>query len=152
VAAVAVLTEEQAKALAGHRFPGGRARLEAYVDRLLRDVVGAPGPALDGLAHPLMVFLVAQGGVGVELDELFALFHATSADGPMLGEWSMEVTRPLRVDGEYEIRGGVAEVVRKHGARTGAFDIATMLIEIVGADGRVDAKVCTSIVLPRRSR
>ncbi|WP_219413523.1 hypothetical protein [Pseudonocardia nigra] len=146
------VAEEQVAETVGHRFPGSRMRLEAVVDRMLRDAIGASAPAPDGSAHPLMVFVAAQGGVGIDLDALFSLFHATSADGPMLGEWSMVLDRPLRIGAEYEIRAEVADVVRKDGARTGAFDIATMLIELVGADGRVDARVRTSFVFPRRQR
>lgn len=149
---MALVAQEQVAAVVGHRFPGGRARVEPYVDRLLRDVVGAPPAGPDGLAHPLMVFLAAQGGLGVELDEVFALFHATSADGPMLGEWSVRVHRPLRVGVECATRASVVDVVRKRGARTGAFDIATMLVELLGADGAVDAEVRTSFVFPRRER
>lgn len=149
---MALVAQEQVSAVVGHRFPGARTRLEPYVDRLLRDVVGAPPAEPDGLAHPLMLFLAAQGGLGIELDEVFALFHATSSDGPMLGEWSMRVHRPLRVDAEYTTRASVVDVVRKHGARTGAFDIATMLIEVLGEDGAVDAEVRTSFVFPRRER
>lgn len=149
---MSVVAEEQVRAVVGHRFPGGRARIEPHVDRLLRDVIGGPLPASDGFAHPLMVFLAAQEGIGLGLEEVFALLHTTLADAPLLGEWSVEVEWPLRVGAEYEVRAQVADVVRKHSAHAGTFDVVSLLIEVIGERDRVDAQVRTSFVLPRGDR
>ena len=121
------------------------------MDLLVRDVVGAPPPSGDGIAHPTVAFLVAQGGLGVELGELFALFGTSAADGPMLGEWSVEFAEPLRVGAGYGV-GGVVEVLRRaSGARTGVFDVVTVRIELTGPDGRVHVTVRPSYVFPRSS-
>jgi hypothetical protein len=138
-------------ALVGHRFPGGRARVEPSVDRSLREVVVAP-PAADDLAHPLAAFLVAQSGIGVGLDEVFALFGSSPADGPMLGEWSVEQIEPLRTGREYQVRATVRGAARKRGASTGVFDLVTVVIDLLGPDRRVHAVVSPTYVFPRRSR
>ncbi len=144
------MTEVELDGLVGHRFPGGRAFVEPYVDLLVRDVVGAPPPSGDGLAHLSVAFLAAQCGLGIELDELFALCGAASADGPMLGEWSGEFVVPMRVNVGYEVCGVVEAVRRTSGSRTGVFDVVTVRIELVGPDGRAHVTVRPSYVFPRR--
>jgi hypothetical protein len=144
-----VITEAELVRTVGRKLPGGTARIEYYVDWLLRDAIGAP-PGVGGVAHPTVAFLAAQGGVGLELEEVFALFGASSADGPMLGEWSVEFAEPLRIDVRYTVACTVEKAVRKHGARTGVFDVVTVVIELTGSDGRVHATVRPSYVFPRR--
>jgi hypothetical protein len=147
------MDEDELVATIGHRFPGGRACIEPYVDWLLRDVVLADRSAGTdtGDLHPTAAFLAAQRGVGMELEEIFALFGAASADGPMLGEWAVDYARPLRAGVGYTVRAVVENAVRRRGARTGVFDVVTLLIELVGDDGAVHAAVRPSYVFPRRT-
>jgi hypothetical protein len=144
------MREDELAATVGRRLPGGRVRIEPYVDWLWRDAVGS-APTTDGLLHPTAAFLAAQGGIGLELEEIFAMFGSSSADGPMLGEWSVDFTRPLCVDLEYSVRGVVEAATRKRGARTGVFDLATVLVELIGPDGEVHAAVRPTYVFPRRA-
>ncbi|MBP2367793.1 hypothetical protein [Pseudonocardia parietis] len=147
-----VVAEDRVRSLVGHRFPGARYRIDAAAELELREVAGA-APAEGDTAHPLMVFLVAQGGIGIDLDSLFALCHAGTADGVMLGEWSVEQRAPLRIGAEYLVRGGIDDVVRKSGARAGVFDIVTMGLDVLGdGDPEPYARVRTSFVFPRRPR
>lgn len=144
-----MIGEAELQARVGYRFPGGRTRIERYQDQLLRDVVGAP--ATDGdLAHPLAAFIAALAAYDSGLEKVFVLFGASSADGPMLGEWTLEVCEPLRVGREYSVAGRVVAAVRKHGTRTGVFDLVTVVIELAGDDGRSHAVVRPSYVFPRR--
>ena len=145
-------TEDELSALVGFRLPGGRARIEPYLDWLLRDVLGAPQrePGDDSV-HPAVAFLLAQGNVGLELEEVFALFGARSQDGPMLGEWSVEFGRPLRTGVDYDVTCRVERVQRKSGARTGVFDLATVEIGLDGPDGARHATVRPTYVFPRRA-
>lgn len=146
-----LVSEQDLRRLVGHRLPGGQALVEPYVDWLVRDVVGAPPPPGDGTAHPTVAFLAAQGGVGLELEDLFALFGASSADGPVLGEWAVVFTEPLRVGVAYTVTCVVEAVVRRHGERSGLFDVVTVRIEMTAPDGRVHVTVRPSYVFPRRS-
>jgi acyl dehydratase len=142
------MLEEELRGRVGHRFPGGRARIEPYVDWLVRDVVGAPKG--DAHLHPTVAFLAAQGALGVGLEEVFALFGSSSADGPMLGEWAVEFARPLRAGVEYAVRAEV-EGVRRRSGRSGVLDLVTVLIELAGPDGDVHATVRPTYAFPRRS-
>ncbi|MDN5914363.1 MAG: hypothetical protein L0I76_04530 [Pseudonocardia sp.] len=144
-------TEDEQSGLVGHRMPGGRARIEPYVDWLVRDVVGAPQRASgDDTVHPAVAFLVAQGNVGLELEEVFALFGASSQDGPLLGEWTVDFARVLRTGVDYDVSCQVERVVRKRGARTGVFDLATVEIGLDAPDGARHATVRPTYVFPRR--
>jgi len=143
-----VVTEEDARARIGHLFPGGLATIEPYADWLLRDVVGSP-PARDDLAHPLAAFLLATQGLGVDLDDLFALFGTSAADGPLLGEWTVDVIEPLRVGQAYLVSGEVAGAVRKRGSRAGVFDVVTIAVTIADGSGRPHAIVRPAYVFPR---
>lgn len=142
-----MLDERELQARVGHRFPGGRARIGADEDRRLREVVGAPAATGD-VAHPLAAFVLAGAAYAGGLEELFALFDATAADGPMLGEWAERVDEPLRVGREYAVAGEVVAAVRKSGARTGVFDLVTVEIEL-GSGGHRHAAVRPSYVFPR---
>lgn len=132
----------------GHRFPGGTVRIEPYVDWLVCDMAGADR-ADDGLAHPTVAFLAATEGLGVGLDELFALFGASAADGPMLGEWAVDFAEPLRPGIDYDVLAEVEDVRRRTGG-SGTFDLATLKIEIVGPDFAVHATMRPTYVFPRR--
>lgn len=147
-------TGEGLAALVGHRFPGGRALAEPYLDWLVRDALGAPQRATGtDPVHPAVAFGMAQGGVGLELEEVFALFGASSADGPMLGEWSLRLRRPLRAGVAYAVAARVEHVRRARG-RSGVFDLVTPVIELIpdgpGESGTVEVEVRPTYVFPRR--
>jgi hypothetical protein len=144
-----VVTEEEVKARIGHRFAGGTATIEPYADWLLRHLVGSP-PARDDIAHPLGAFLLGTDGLGLDLEDLFALFGASAADGPLLGEWAVDVIEPLRVGQAYRVSGEVVGAVRKRGSRAGVFDIVTIAVTVADGDGRPHAVMRPAYVFPRR--
>lgn len=143
-----MLTEQDLRARVGYRFPGGRVTIEPYADWLLRDVVGAPR-AVGDLAHPAAAFLLATEGLGVGLEELFALFGASSTEGPMLGEWSVDVVQPLRVGHGYLASGEVTGAVRKRGSRVGIFDLVTVTVTLADDAGHAQAIVRPGYLFPR---
>jgi len=135
--------------LVGYAFAGGSYTVEPYEHWLTCDVVLAP-PTFEGVAHPLYVYMAALAGMGLSVDGLFRLCHATAADGPMFGECGTEIIRPLLVGGTYDVQGGITGVVRKTGQRTGTFDIVSFRLELVDGLG-VAAVSRNSFVFPRRS-
>jgi hypothetical protein len=147
-----LITEEELKELVGTPFPGGTYTIEPYVNWLTCDCVLAPELATSDAAHPLLVYMAGQAGIGLSLAELFALCRASSDDGPMLGEWGMAVNRPLQVGDEYS--GEITEAVRKTGKKTGVFDVVRFEIELrstVGMDtAEPDALLHSSFIYPRR--
>jgi len=145
-----LITEEELEALVGTTFPGGTYTVEPYVNWLTCDCVLAP--ELGGAAHPLLVYMAGQAGIGLSLEELFALCSASSEDGPMLGEWGMQINRPLEVGAEYAVSGGITDAVRKTGKKTGVFDIVQFGIELRSTAGSAepDALLHSSFIYPRR--
>jgi hypothetical protein len=142
---------EELEQLIGTSFPGGRYTIEPYRHWLMTDAV-EQAPSSSGPASPMEVYFGAMAGLGLSLDELFALVGASAADGPMFGEAEIEQRLPLRIGETYDVRGGITGIVRKEGRRAGVFDIVTFRLELVDAAGEV-AGVCTnSFVFPRRDR
>ena len=113
---------------------------------LAPEIIGLPA------AHPLLVYMATQAGLGLSLDELFALFLGSAEDGPMLGEWGMEVFRPIRVGVGYDVTGGITSVLRKIGKRTGTFDIITFELELRPTEqpDELHAVTRSSFIFPRR--
>ena len=96
------------------------------------------------------VYYGALAGMGLSVDELFALVGASADDGPMFGEATMEVERPLEVGATYTVTGGIVGVTRKEGRKAGVFDIVTFRLELADADGAVAAVSTNSFIFPRR--
>jgi hypothetical protein len=137
------------EALKGRAFPGGTYTIEPYRHWLMNDAVGDDANT-SGAASPMEIYYGAMGGLGLTLDELFALAGATAADGPMFGEAEIEQHRPLRVGETYAVRGTFTDVVRKEGRRAGVFDIVTFRLELVAPDGEIAGVSTNSFVFPRR--
>jgi hypothetical protein len=142
--------EDDLRARVGHRFPGGTVRIERYVDWLVRDMTGAPPPDEQGVLHPTVAFLAATEGLGVGLEEVFALFGSSPDDGPLLGEWAVDFKQPLRPGIVYDVMAEVEDVRRRTGS-SGTFDLATVKMELTGPDWDVHATVRPTYVFPRRA-
>lgn len=134
----------------GHRFPGGTFTILPHEHWLTCDAVGAP-PTRSGVAHPMYVYYAALGGMGIGLDELFALVDADADDGVMFGEAGIEIAEPLTVGATYGVRGEITGAERKAGRRAGVFDILTFLLEVVDDDAVV-ATSTNAFVFPRRDQ
>jgi hypothetical protein len=140
---------EELTELVGKPFPGGSYTIEPYRHWLMQDAVGGPATR-SGVASPMEVYYGALAGMGLSVDELFALVGATADDGPMFGEAGIEVRRPLRIGATYRVSGGITGVVRKEGRKAGVFDIVSFQLELVGDDGEIDAISTNSFIFPRR--
>jgi hypothetical protein len=118
------------------KLPGGTYVISADAARRLDAIVG-------GDAGPLWAFVAATGGLGVSIAELFALVDCDMADGPMLGEWEVELARPLEIEREYRVAAEIVSMERKHG-RSGTFDLLRVRAALD------DAATCTmTYVVPR---
>ena len=143
------ISSEALDDLVGTSFPGGTYTVEPYRHWLMNDAVGDV-PSTSGSASPMEIYYGAMGGLGLTLDELFALAGATAADGPMFGEAEIEQRKPLQVGGTYTVRGGITGAVRKEGRRAGVFDSDTFRLELVDGEGEVAGVSTNSFVFPRR--
>lgn len=135
--------------LIGASFPTGEFTIEGYEHWLCADAVLSP-PLPEGIAHPMYGYYVAIAGMGVTLEELFAMAGSSAEEGPMFGEAGLEFRLPLRIGTRYQVRGGIVAVERKEGKRVGIFDIVTVRLEVVDPDGQIAALSTNSFVFPRR--
>ena len=109
--------------LSGHRFPGGTVTVPYWLNRLWSDSVAAPDPS--PTVHPLLVYYAAVQGSGVTFGDIFDLMDAAADSGIVVGEQALAFDRPLHIEREYVVAGGITEVVRKEGRRAGVFDMLT---------------------------
>lgn len=140
---------QELEALVGKPFPGGRYTIEPYRHWLFVDAAGGE-PTREGVAHPMEAYYGALAGMGLTVDELFALVGASAEDGPMFGEATIELLRPLEVGATYGVAGGIVGVTRKEGRRAGVFDIVTFRLELTDDAGRAAAVSTNSFIFPRR--
>ena len=136
--------------LIGHRFPGGKTRVPYWMNRLWGDAVAArtdPSPYV----HPVLVYYAAVQGSGIVFQDIFDLMDADADSGIMAGEQRLEFRAPLEIEKDYEVTGGIVDVVRKEGRRAGVFDVTTFELRVSepGSDEPV-AISTTSFVFPRR--
>lgn len=141
--------EDALQKLVGTEFPGGTFTFEPWWVRLVNDC--ALAPESDGAASPVFVFLAGTAAMGMSWEELWALFGATEADGPMAGETETVVRHPLRVGATYLVSGWIVSAVRKRGARTGVFDLVGYQLDLHDHAGSLAATCTNSIVFPRSS-
>ena len=142
-----MITVEALEGVVGTRFPGGRVTLESYEHWLACDAVEASALPRGG-AHPMFGYYLALRGMGISLDDLFALVGATADSGVMFGEARLELIRPLSVGAEYEVSGEIESVERKEGRRAGVFDLVTFRLDVADDAGPVVVSTNT-FVFPR---
>jgi hypothetical protein len=142
---------EALEALEGTAFPGGSFRIPPHEDHLLRQVLLADRG--DGTtAHPLWGFAAPQRSMGVTLAEVFALCGSSAAEGPLLGETTVELVTPLLLEQEYQVRGGITRAVRKRGRTAGTFDVVTFTVTTrLAASGALAGNLTNAFVFPRPS-
>jgi hypothetical protein len=133
----------------GTCLPSGAFIVHGYEHWLACDATGMDGWS-EGPAHPMAAYWATLAGMGVSLEELFALFEATSQDGIMAGETDIVVHRPLRVGESVAVETTILDLDRKQGARVGTFDRLRFRFDLVDADGATAATVEHVFIFPRR--
>ncbi len=133
----------------GTELPGGQFTFEPWWVHLVNDCAQAPPE--DGAASPVFVFLAGTAAMGVTWEQLWAMFGATEADGPMAGETSTNIHRPPQVGTTYTVRGRITDARRKRGARTGVFDVVEYRLDLHEPGGEPAASSTNSILFPRRN-
>ena len=100
------MTLDDLERLVGVEFPVGEFTIEGYEHWLTTDAIDSP-PLPAGVAHPMYAYYAALGGLGLTLDELFAMVGSSAADGPMFGEAGLEFREAMRVGETYRVEGGI---------------------------------------------
>lgn len=146
--AVNELTEAQLDAVVGHRFAGGRYRIEHWENFLLTDCTGRD-PLPDGLVHPIVLFHVPILGVGTSITELFALGGVSGPGSVGLEGYDWEYIRPLVEDIEYRMEGGVVSAHRTTDDAGRVIDKFVFEITLFDESDRLAARVTNKWVLRR---
>ena len=133
------VTEAEMLSLIGHRFPGGRYRIEHWENFLLTDCTGAD-QLPDGLVHPIALFHVPILGSGMTITKLFELGQVAGAGSVGLEGYDWEYLQPLREDIEYVIEGYIASVERKTTESGQVYDAMAFTIELFD-EGAVAARI-----------
>ena len=134
------VSEEQALALIGHRFPGGTRTIEHWENFLLTDCTGRE-QLPEGLVHPVALFHVPIQGAGTSIAELFALGMVEGAGSVGLDGYDWEYFQPLRENVEYRFEGGVIDVERKQDDQGRTYDRFVFSIDLSTADGAPAARI-----------
>jgi hypothetical protein len=145
-----VIELEELREVVGKPFPGGTYKIEPYRHWLMADAALDVPARGEGVANPMWVYYAALAGMGLSVDDLFRMCGATAADGPMFGETTLEVVRPLQIGATYDVSGGITDVQRKEGRRAGVFDIVEFKLELKDESGELAAISTNSFVFPRR--
>ncbi len=120
--------------LVGHQFPGGTYQIDRWENFLMHDIMLVPlGP--EGLAHPLYLFHLPIAGMGVTIQNIFDLCHASSPDAVRAGEYVWEIKQPLREGHDYKVSGIITDVQRKVGKRGGVMDFVTFVTDVCEGQG-----------------
>lgn len=133
--------------LVGTTIPGGTWALAPHENWLGHDALYSV-PTEE--PHPVMAFVAAQRGLGVDVAEQFRSWGCAMADGPMLTESTLEFPGRFRAGVEYRVDGTVEAVVRKSGRTMGVFDLLTARYELREPEGDLVAVVRNVYALPRR--
>lgn len=133
----------------GRRFPGGCYTVEGWRAWLVADAL--LDDPWDPTPHPVLAWMAGVAGMGMSWDDLFAWFDASAEDGPMFGEHTTTLYRPLETEVTYEVAGRIVSVQRKSGRRAGVFDVVGYELDL-HHDGNHVARCYNSIVFPRRAQ
>ena len=142
------LTEEQLEALVGHRFVGGRYRIEHWENFLLTDCTGRD-PLPDGLVHPIVLFHVPILGAGTSITELFALGGVSGPGSVGLEGYDWEYLSPLVEGVEYRMEGGVVGARRTTNGAGRVVDTFEFEIALFDEDDRMAARITNRWALRR---
>jgi hypothetical protein len=142
------LTETELQSLVGHRFAGGRYRIEHWENWLLTDCTGRD-PLPDGLVHPIVLFHVPILGVGTSITELFELGGVSGPGSVGLEGYDWEYFGPLHEDVEYRMEGGIVSVERTTDDAGRTIDRMAFEITLFDEDDRTAARITNRWVLRR---
>jgi hypothetical protein len=142
------LTETELQTLVGHRFAGGRYRIEHWENWLLTDCTGRD-PLPDGLVHPIVLFHVPILGVGTSITELFELGGVSGPGSVGLEGYDWEYFGPLYEDVEYRMEGGIVSVERTTDDAGRTIDRMAFEITLFDEADRMAARITNRWVLRR---
>ena len=131
--------EDQIRAIAGHRFPGGIYTVAHWENFLLTECTGAellPG----GMVHPVVLFHMPILGSKTTIGEMFALGQAESDFSIGIESYDWEMPVPLREEVAYRVSGKVLSADRRRSRNDRIYDRIQFQFEVAEPDGTLAAR------------
>lgn len=126
-------SEDEIKALVGHRFPGGRYTIAHWENFLLTECTGAE-PLPDDLAHPVALFHMPILGANTSIGEMFAVGQAESDFSIGIESYDWRIYKPLREELEYTVTAEITEADRR-GSGDKVYDRIQFRFDLAEPDG-----------------
>lgn len=131
--------------LAGRELPGGRYRISATeAAELLQLAQGG----VQGV-HPAHATVVSLRSLGLSIGELCALCHFDLADGPFLGELSIDFHAPLALEVDYQVEASIEGLTRHASRQLGTLDKLRFRVSIRTLMDQPVADLLYLWILPR---
>jgi hypothetical protein len=136
---------ELARRLCGRKLPGGEFVIPESEVTLVRELVGS------GLAqpHPIFACIGSLRTLGLSIGDLCALCDFDLADGPLLGEFDVELEEAFRAGVRYVASAEIESCERVSSRRLGQVDRLRFRVTLTTADGVAVARVRYLWLLPR---
>ena len=128
-------------------IPDGRYWLTPAMDDALRAASSAPPRGKDRRAHPAFAFVMALGGMGVDIGTLCAHLGVPFNTGAVLGRCSITFDRSILVDQSYDVSASLTSINRKSSRRFGATDHLCFAMRI-GVEEQRFAMVEFTMIVP----
>ncbi|MGK0477000.1 MAG: FAS1-like dehydratase domain-containing protein [Acidimicrobiales bacterium] len=139
---------QELEGLIGRTVPPGRYRIDRDAHAKMIGAVHASDYESD-VAHPVYAHLAPHCGMGWKIDEFFDVAGFPMDGGALYGEGELTYHQPMLIDTDYVVQGHIEAVQRKHGTRTGTFDVITLLLNLVDESGMLIVTSRETYVLPR---
>lgn len=135
-------------------IPTGSYRIDAALDRRIRESTRAPGGD-GGLAHPIFAFVAALGGLGVPVADICRMCGSSIEAGPLLAQCAIRYRRALVLDRLYAVSGAIVGRTTKPSRRFGSAEHVSLHL-CVGNRGHdadyreaADAEVWLTWIMPQ---
>ena len=144
------MTAEGFENLPGTPMRSGAITISPQEKLLLAEVLGSE-PTEGTALHPLHPYIIAQRGIDESIADICAFADFSIDDGPMMGSLELDLTAETHAGVEYTVEGEIVDLIRKEGAKRGAFDLLTYRERVIDPSGRTVATATNTFVLFRKA-
>ena len=136
---------ELARRLCGRKLPGGEFVIPESEVPLVRELVGSDSVQ----PHPIFACIGSLRTLGLSIGDLCALCDFDLADGPLLGEFEVELEDAFRAGVRYVVSGEIESFERVSSRRLGQVDRLCFRVNLATPDGAAVARARYLWLLPR---
>ncbi|MFZ9966399.1 MAG: hypothetical protein ACO3IN_05310 [Steroidobacteraceae bacterium] len=131
--------------VAGHVLPGGHYLISPAEAAEIQHLALSPREGV----HPAHATIISLRSLGVSIGGLCELCDFDLADGPFLGELSIEFHEDLQTDIDYRVSARIDGLTRHASRQLGLLDKLAFSVSIQRADGHPVSDLRYLWILPR---